>query len=81
MPRKTKKVVEIKQLQENENFQIGDFCYFVNNQNKIMLGEVYRVHENENAYTVIEQTQFKYCVVPHSFCADSQKDLKGKKRR
>tara|TARA_R110002153_G_scaffold36023_2_gene106788 strand:+ start:3271 stop:3528 length:258 start_codon:yes stop_codon:yes gene_type:complete len=80
---KTKKVVKAaitKKLEINEKYVVGDLCYFLNHYNKILLGEVHKVHESEDAYTIIEQTQYKFNIVEHIFCRDSQKALKGVKR-
>lgn len=65
--------------ENNESFQPGDYCYFVvSHENKPKFAEVVKVIsvDNRPVYTVIEQSDQKYCVVPHENCFDSEKEAK-----
>ena len=60
----------------------GDFCYFLDDNNKICWGEIYRVFTEQKilGFSIVCQTEYRHYSVPAEFCSFSKKDLKGKKR-
>ena len=68
---------------EVEKFSVGDNCYFVDHYNKIKFCEIKEVYEDEKelAYLVQELSDYKFITVPHIYCADSEAQLKGIKRK
>tara|TARA_B100000900_G_C20579718_1_gene716961 strand:+ start:1946 stop:2155 length:210 start_codon:yes stop_codon:yes gene_type:complete len=66
----------------SEKYNVGDFCYFLDINNKIQFCEIKAIYENEKelAYQIQEQTNYRFCTVPHKYCADEEKQLKGRKR-
>ena len=60
----------------------GDFCYYLNNSNKIGFAEIQSVF-TENDLLVLQiicQQEFKFRSLPYYFCSFNENDLKGKKR-
>lgn len=88
MPRRSRKKVEvIKKTGTSSDFvllnevNVGDFCYYVHKDNNIRWGEIIKTFSNEpeDIIMVIDQSDFKYHVVPTRFCAWDEKTLKSKK--
>ena len=68
---------------KNPPYKKGDNCFFVNGRNKIRFGEIKAVHENESGdlhYQIVDTIDYRFNVVEHKYCADSDKLLKGVKR-
>lgn len=61
-----------------------DFCYYLTANNKVRLAEVKKAHVDEKTnsyfYEIVDQKDFWFLVVHHDYCADTAKELKGKKR-
>jgi hypothetical protein len=71
--RKIKNQATIKE--NNDPYIPGDFCYYVTRQEtKPRFAEVINVTtiDNRPVYTVLEQSNQMYVVVPHENCADSE---------
>lgn len=88
MPRRSRKKVEVvKKTGTSSDFvllnevNVGDFCYYVHKDNNIRWGEIIKTFSNEpeDIIMVIDQSDFKYHVVPTRFCAWDEKTLKSKK--
>ena len=87
MARKIKKVVQPDQRTKSEDEDIktaeaGDFCYFLNERNKISLGNITSVFVEREiiGFQIICQREFRHYAIPSFYCSFSQKELKGKKR-
>ena len=65
-----------------DKYKVGDFCYFLDANNKILFCEIKAIYENEKelAYQVQDQINYRFSSVLHKYCADEEKLLKGKKR-
>lgn len=88
MPRRSRKKVEVvKKTGTSSDFvllnevNVGDFCYYVHKDNNIRWGEIIKTfsNETEDIIMVVDQSDFKYHVVPTRFCAWDEKTLKSKK--
>jgi len=88
MPRRSRKKIEVaKKTGTSSDFvllnevNVGDFCYYVHKDNNIRWGEIIKTFSNEpeDIIMVIDQSDFKYHVVPTRFCAWDEKTLKSKK--
>ena len=83
-----KKKQPAKEIRKRENktdpYQKGDFCYYLDSNNRIQFAEVLssHVHEETNSfyYQIVDQKEFKFGAVHHDHCADTEKELKGIKR-
>lgn len=82
-----KKVEVVKKTGTSSDFVLlnevnaGDYCYYVHKDNSIRWGEIIKIFDNEPEDTimVVDQSDFKYHVVPTRFCAWEEKTLKSKK--
>jgi len=75
--RKIKNQATIKE--NNDPYVPGDFCYFVTRQDsKPKFAEVINVSivDDRPVYTLMEQSDQKYIVVPHENCSDSESEAK-----
>lgn len=82
MPRKKKIKPVTREDEDIVLVEKGDFCYFLNVNNKPVFAEVLKITE-ENGYKVLQlmdQTDGKYVNVVTEICSFNEKDLKGKKR-
>jgi hypothetical protein len=71
--RKIKNQATIKE--NNDPYVPGDFCYYVTRQeSKPKFAEVISISiiDDRPVYTVLEQSDQKYVVVPHENCSDSE---------
>jgi hypothetical protein len=78
--RNTKIQATIKE--NNDPYVPGDFCYFVTRQDsKPKFAEVINVSvvDDRPVYTLMEQSDQKYIVVPHENCFDSESEAKKSK--
>jgi len=61
-----------------------DLCYYLTANNKVRLAEVKKAHVDEETssyfYEIVDQKEYRFLVVHHDHCADTEKELKGKKR-
>jgi len=84
---KTKKLKKEKASDEKETdvYQAGDFCYYLDRNNKIRFAEVRssHVHEPTNSYyyQLIDQSEFRFVTIHHDYCGDDEKQLKSVKRK
>ena len=82
MPRKKISKPETRTGDSIEEAEPGDYCYYLNYNNKPAFAEIKKVFE-ESGMKVLHimcQTDFKFFSVPASICSFEEKDLKGKKR-
>ena len=74
-----------KRVNESEPFKAGDFCYYIDVNNKIRFAEVQSAHVHEETgdyfYQLIDQHEFRFLTAHHDHCADDKADLKGIKRK
>ena len=64
-------------------YKAGDQCFFVNMYNKIRFGAIKSTHESTDGvlhYQIVDTTDYRFNVVEHKYCADTDKLLKGVKR-
>jgi len=72
-----------KELKKLDAYKPGDFCYYLDNYNKISFAEIKHVRQTDSGeyyYEVIDQKQYRFITVEHRYCADEEKLLKKKKR-
>ena len=62
--------------------EVGDFCYYLNERNKISWGEIQKVicENGLLGFHIICQTEYRHYTIPHVWCSFDKKALKGKKR-
>lgn len=79
LPEQASKKTRDADIQEAE---VGDFCYFLNERNKISWGEILKVFcENDLiGFQVVCQKEYRHYSIPHVWCSFDEKDLKKKKR-
>ena len=87
MARKRKIITQSDQRTKPEDEDIetaeaGDFCYFLNERNKISWGNITKVFKERGmvGFQVVCQSEYRYYSIPHLYCSFSEKALKGKKR-
>lgn len=82
--KKTSKVQATKRENKTDPYVKGDFCYYLDANNKIQFAEVLSAHPHEQTdsfyYQIVDQKEFKFAAVHHDHCADTEKELKGVKR-
>ena len=66
----------------DDQYSVGDFCYYLSINNKVLLCEIKSVYQDEKelTYQVQDQINYRFATVEHRFCADTEKELKGRKR-
>ena len=82
MARKNKKKTATKN-KNDEPYKVGDFCYYIDANNKVGFAEVTRVNVNydQPVYNIVDQSSFRFAVVEHMFCSDEESFFKRKKRK
>ena len=74
-----------KRGNESEPFKAGDFCYYLDANNKIRFAEVRSAHVLEETgeyfYQLVDQHEFRFLTAHHDHCADDKLELKGVKRK
>ena len=78
-PEPTRKKSREDDIKEAE---VGDYCYFLNERNKIMWGEIRDVFSENNliGFKIVCQREYRHYSLPHLWCSFDEKALKGKKR-
>lgn len=80
----TRQQKEAATIRENNSlpYKKGDFCFYLEKDNKPRFAEIQSAHEYEEGYyyVVIEQHDYKFVTVEHKWCADNEKELKRMKR-
>ena len=62
--------------------EVGDYCYFLNERNKISWGEIRGVvcEHGLLGFQIVCQKEYRHYSLPHMWCSFDEKALKGKKR-
>ena len=82
MSRKKKEKPKTREEEDINLAQPGDFCYFLNINNKIAFAEVLKIIDDPSfkVFQLMDQAEGKYVCVPSAICSFDEKSLKGKKR-
>ena len=74
-----------KRVNKSDPFKKGDFCYYIDVNNKIRFAEVRSAHVLEETgeyfYQLVDQHEFRFLTAHHDHCADDKAELKGIKRK
>tara|TARA_B100000524_G_scaffold305648_1_gene180872 strand:- start:29 stop:352 length:324 start_codon:yes stop_codon:yes gene_type:complete len=74
-----------KRVNKSDPFKPGDFCYYIDANNKIRFAEVQSTHVHEETgeyfYQMIDQHEYRFLTAHHDHCADDKAELKGIKRK
>jgi len=82
MAKKNKKKPATENKQ-NEPYKPGDFCYYLDVNNRVGFAEITNVNVNykQPVYNIVDQTSFRFAVIEHMFCSDQESFFKRKKRK
>ena len=69
----------------NDPYKPGDNCYVVDITNKIKFCEIKKVHKHEGKnisiyYEAVDLVDYKFMLIEHKFCRDTEKEAKALKR-
>ena len=75
--------IKTERLDKNSPYSMGDFCYYLDVYNKVRFCEIKKafLEKDEQIYLAVDQTDHKFVVVQHCYCADDEKSLKSIKRK
>ena len=81
--KKIKAPVAASQKNDIDSAEPGDYCYYLNSNNKIMFAEIKKtLQENDvKLLQIICQTDFRFLTIPAKVCSFTEALLKGKKRK